>query len=101
MRKRGGKLRTPTTAPLPTRRHSGCTLPLKHGPHGPIALGRPDAGRVDALGLVVGARDIEGLAVLEDRPAPVLRAHRRRGLVEAILQRGTARHASLYRLVEI
>src|SRR3954452_10231396 len=62
------------------------TLPLQRRPHGAVALGGPDAGCVDALGLVVGARDVEGLAVLEDRPAAVLGAHGGSRLVEALLQ---------------
>ena len=58
-------------------------------------------GRVDALRLVPGARHVEGLAVLEDRPAAVLGAHRRGCLVETLLQRRAARHAALHRLVEV
>src|SRR5581483_620451 len=64
--------------------------PLQRRPHGAVALGRPHAGGVDALGLVVGAGDVEGLAVLENGPARVLGTHGGGRLVEALLERRAA-----------
>src|SRR4051812_31192949 len=61
---------------------------LQRLPHLDVALGGPDARVVKRFGLVIGAGDVEGHAVLEDHPMPVFRSHRPHRLVIDLLQRG-------------
>jgi hypothetical protein len=66
----------------------------KMAPHLAVALGRPDARRVDAERLVIGARHVERQAVLVDREGREFRVHGRAAGVPGLLQRAAlSRHA--------
>src|SRR5689334_4129472 len=82
------------TGPQPTTRTwsrgegsatAGSALQLV--PDGAVALRRPDHRALDAAELVPQPRDVEGQAVLEDRPGAVLRGQRLVGGGEGVLER--------------
>nr|CUV37188.1 protein of unknown function [Ralstonia solanacearum]CUV42137.1 protein of unknown function [Ralstonia solanacearum]CUV60399.1 protein of unknown function [Ralstonia solanacearum] len=59
---------------------------MQRGPHVLVALRGPDARVLDAAGFVVGARHVEGQAVLVDEDVTELRVHRRAGVGHGGLQ---------------
>src|SRR5208337_5341082 len=63
---------------------------LQCGPRGEVALGGPDARRVDPQGLVVGARAVEGEAMLVDRIRAEFRIARGAAGVPGLFQRAAA-----------
>src|SRR5689334_3830805 len=63
---------------------------LEEVPHLAVALGGPNEGPVDAGELVPQPGNVEGQAVLEDRPVPELGCQRRVGRLERLLEGATA-----------
>src|ERR1700721_4854735 len=72
--------------------------PAQRRPHGAIALRRPDHRMLDALGLVVGPRHVEGHAMFVDGKASKFRIHHPArfvvGLFEAAALGGTVGDAA-------
>src|SRR4051812_21756740 len=75
------------TGPQPRTRTGGVTASaLQLVPDGAVALRRPDDRSLDAVELVPEPLDVEGQAVLEDRPGAVLRGQRGVGGGERVLE---------------